>query len=76
MEWISVKDRLPSKEECNGMEYGSFLCFVIIPESGGTYTATQNVLDFSVMLKDWDCEGCIVTHWMELPDYPKEGGFI
>lgn len=76
MEWISVKTRLPNDEEFERSASGEFLCHVIRAEKGGTYSRAREVIGFSAFDKKWNCEECIVTHWMQLPDYPKEGGVI
>jgi hypothetical protein len=61
--WISVKDRLPD-------DFSAFLCRVIRPIRGGTYVRETRILwcDYD---KSWNCEGIIVTHWMELPEPPE-----
>ena len=67
-EWISVEDRLPEKHD-------RFIC---------TYKFNSNsemqfvgVLDYyaSDQYPHWQHEsaGVIVTHWMPLPEPPKEG---
>ena len=66
-EWISVKDKLPELHEevlvCNE-EYG-------LSELG---FATVAVLDGTDWIETWDrrTEIHYITHWMPLPEPPKE----
>lgn len=63
--WIPVTERLPD-------EFEQFLCIVIRPICGGKYVREYRVLwcDYD---HSWNCDELIVTHWMPLPDLPKEG---
>ena len=62
--WIPVTERLPD-------EFSEYLCRVIRPIPGGKYVRESRILwcDYD---KSWNCEGLIVTHWMPLPEPPKE----
>ena len=62
--WIPVTERLPD-------DFSENLCRVIRPIPGGKYVRETRVLwcDYD---KSWSCEGLIVTHWMPLPEAPKE----
>ncbi len=51
----------------------SYLCCVIIPNSGGGFKKTQRVLYW--VGKIWSCEDMIVTHWRETPALPEGGMF-
>ena len=85
MNWISVKDRLPegdgviycgSLEESaeviiyghgcgySGCGVGSYIRDRITPEDSGWN---------GVMQGDFDADRWIITHWMPLPEPPKEG---
>lgn len=57
--WISVKERLPEKDE-------EVLCFFVYPD---LTTMCQNVYYGGGR---WLGEGNFVTHWMPLPEPPKE----
>lgn len=61
MEWISVEDRLPEKS-------GEYLTYC------GEYDGTS-ILNFEVMKTKgkWKTKWKEVTHWMPLPEPPKEG---
>lgn len=67
-DWISVEDRLP--EVWRNDETAELVNYMIYsPDFGvdiGNYHATA---------KKWICMGlfCTVTHWMPLPEPPKEG---
>lgn len=66
MEWISVKDRLPSIDE-NVLVYDN--CFKDV--------SIGYISDFLNYRKTWitDCGESVsdtVTHWMPLPEPPKE----
>ena len=72
-QWISVEERMPSKaEEDNGI-------VGIVSGYNGRITFTDAFLflryDFEYNAwwsEDYDIEGCKVTHWMPLPEPPKE----
>jgi hypothetical protein len=64
--WISVKDRLP---KC----FGTFIVAVTEPDK----TAYTDSADYDPFLKTWKtsnyfAKGYEVTHWMPLPEPPKE----
>ena len=65
-EWISVKERLPQAT-------GKYLC-AVKDKRGNLWTIAS---DWSLEMKSWFGDyGEIknkVTHWMPLPDPPKEG---
>ena len=61
MQWISVDDEYPEK-------YKQVLAF---DSTNRKFVITKTVLD-SFNLHIWDCAGCIITHWMELPKPPTE----
>jgi len=63
-DWISVKDRLP--EICTGV-----LCYVIVPDKGRAATSIR-ILQYYKASRSWNCDGMIVTHWMPMPEPPKE----
>lgn len=71
-EWISVKDRLPNDEDLKKSEEYDFLCRVIIPQDGGDAIPETRICHFGLFERKWDTTGIIVTHWMPLPDPPKE----
>lgn len=66
MEWISVKERLPQAT-------GKYLC-AVKDKRGNLWTIAS---DWSLEMKSWFGDyGEIknkVTHWMPLPEGPKEG---
>ena len=59
-EWISVKERLPEEEER----------VLVYLDSNRSYTKTDT--DRLINSK-WVRWGRDVTHWMPLPEPPKEG---
>lgn len=73
MEWISVKDRLPKKN-------GRYLCYTEFPNISSVgvyyYGRLENEDDrkgFYFFDSEYgDVEASNVTHWMELPEPPKE----
>lgn len=73
MEWISVKDRLPSKENelivCL-VNRNAILCFV----HDATISLSTNCVSFYYPTREWikDKYYSEVTHWMPLPKPPKE----
>ena len=67
MEWISVKDRLPSRDT-------TVLCFCrIYGRYVGSYQGID-VTDFGQWCNQSDCGILPPTHWMPLPEPPKERG--
>ena len=70
MEWISVKDKLPEDEAPVLAYYGFFR------ENDDLGTRFIGTLTFFVFDKNphWQHEstGLFVTHWMPLPEPPKE----
>lgn len=66
MEWISVKERMPEKS-CG------YLCHVIIPNNGESFEDIK-IIRYNIYNKCWLCKSNdgIITHWMPLPDLPKE----
>ncbi len=69
MEWISVKDRLPPDYHevlyCATFQRGNKELMTGHREKGDW---THCCMFYSTMRLNGECE---VTHWMELPDYPK-----
>ena len=66
MEWISVEDRLPET-------FGRYLVHI---ESISGYEPRKNCVFIEYFLGEWIFTGWEynrVTHWMPLPELPKEG---
>lgn len=67
-QWISVEDSLP--EVWKNEEDGALVNYMIYsPEFG------VDIGNYHAKAERWLCVGlpCTVTHWMPLPDGPKEG---
>lgn len=66
MRWISVKDRLPEEYKGEDNELINYLCYM--PEYG------IDIANFMKPAGIWVCMGLPVkvTHWMPLPEAPKE----
>lgn len=64
--WISVEEKRPKPAQ--------YLCVVLRPILGGAYVRELHVLGSDYNNK-WNCEGLIVTHWMPLPEPPKEPAY-
>lgn len=64
MEWISVKEKPRVSAR--------YLCRVIFPAVGGGYRWRYMDLNWTGSMQRWDCDEMIVTHWMPLPEPPKE----
>jgi len=64
-EWISVKDRLPEKNEIVGYVFDGTIRFdVYYPGFCGSF---ESVNDFGFFVSEKN-----ITHWMPLPELPKE----
>ena len=70
-EWISVKDRLPELIPCTvGTAYSEA---VLVWTSGKkAMAAVWNGTDFLRATSFWEAWGEEITHWMPLPEPPKE----
>ena len=70
-EWISVKERLP-EPEFRGEQRGFYL---VALSNGVVKELAYEFHDYENMLFDvgWHETAYPVTHWMPLPDPPKEG---
>lgn len=67
MEWISVKDRLPEDER------DVLTCFYHKPHLNMRFISVSSYFVFD-SIPHWQYEsiGIVVTHWMDLPELPKE----
>lgn len=65
MEWISCKDKLPEFD-------GPYLCYMQEPQECGTRLHFQGVVMCS--MNEWTLvsDTLKVTHWMPLPEPPKQ----
>lgn len=71
-DWISVEERLP--ETGNSSVYGSDWCLGVVDYLGEIYVELVKYVDVpKPYWKDpFDDRSLIVTHWMPLPEPPKE----
>lgn len=67
MEWISVKDRLPE----DGRDV--LICYYFKPHLNMRFMAVSSYFVFDSIPR-WQHEsiGIVITHWMDLPELPKE----
>ena len=67
-EWIDVNERLPNKE-------GDYLC-VMADDCKSPFVIIKRFVNGMFFLSEWYKEnvGRKVTHWMPLPEPPKEEG--
>lgn len=68
-QWISVEDRLP--EVWINEEDDVLVNYMIYSQDFGV-----DIGSYHAKAKRWVCMGlpCSVTHWLPLPEAPKEGG--
>lgn len=68
MDWISVKDRMPEKDE-GVLVYGKAdkCCGSCVMLGEARYSHEREQFSYG----EWDCV-CEATHWMPLPEPPKE----
>ena len=71
-EWISVKDRLPDLISCN---VGTAYSEAVIAWTSGrkAMIAVWDGIDWIAPFDYWEAWGEEITHWMPLPEPPKEG---
>ena len=67
MEWISVKDELPPNKDW-------YLCAGVEAVDGRLHEARVRILrPYYTWISNWnDAGNFVVTHWMPLPEPPKE----
>lgn len=67
MEWISVKDRLPEDER------DVLTCYYCKPNLNMRFMSVLSYFVFD-SIPHWQHEsiGIVITHWMDLPELPKE----
>ena len=71
MDWISVKDKLPDRQP--NVSYSQVQCLVIYKKEIRILTFNHEHMvwdDFD--MDDYFCDINDVTHWMPLPEYPKD----
>ena len=70
-EWISVKDRLPDLIPCN---VGTAYSEAVIAWTSGrkAMIAVWDGIDWIAPFDYWEAWGEEITHWMPLPEPPKE----
>ena len=75
--WISVNDRLPEavEEDVNGkIAFSKSVLVYLVYDNGFTYITNDKCrVDSKSWLHEIPGEGCKVTHWMPLPEPPKDG---
>lgn len=49
-----------------------YLCAVLVPKYGGTFSRKCMIIKYDRHAKKWVCEDVIVTHWRCCPELPKE----
>lgn len=67
--WISVKERLPERPD-NWPHCAIRRCYFLVALESGCVES----LGFDFREMRWHSTGSPVTHWMPLPEPPKEGG--
>lgn len=74
--WISVKDRLPEavEEDVNSkIAFSDFVLVYLVCDDGFTYITNDKCrVNDKSWLHEIPGEGCKVTHWMPLPEPPKD----
>lgn len=77
VKWISVKERLPEAVEKNAdgkITFSDFVLVYLVCDDGFTYiTNDKCIVDSKLWLHEIPDKDCKVTHWMPLPEPPKDG---
>ncbi len=69
--WIPVTDRLPDLIPCNaGTAYSEAV--IVWTDNRKAMIAVWDGTDFICSASFWNAEGENITHWMPLPEPPKE----
>lgn len=70
--WIPVTERLPELIPCNaGTAYSEAV--IVWTDGRKAMIAVWDGVDFLCAADYWEAWGESITHWMPLPDPPKEG---
>ena len=70
--WISVEERLPELIPCNaGTAYSEAV--IVWTNGRKAMVAVWDGIDFLCAADYWEAWGEKITHWMPLPEPPKEG---
>lgn len=64
MEWISVNDRLPNA--------GQKVLITFRDPGGSIVDTARRCSDFGWDVTNWEVPDRLITHWMPLPEPPKE----
>lgn len=74
--WISVKDRLPEATQPSvkgEIVFSDYVLTCLRYENGSIWITVDTCrVDHGIWLHEVPGEGCKVTHWMPLPEPPKE----
>lgn len=71
-EWISVKDRLPEDLPENKGKRQIKVLVALKGKNGRTIRTQTRFLDLFIERWYWKYAASAVTHWMPLPELPKE----
>ena len=70
-QWISVEDRMPDTVPCDaGTEYSEAV--VVWTNGNKAMVAVWDGIDWICPCDFWEAWGEKITHWMQLPEPPKE----
>lgn len=70
-QWISVEDRMPDTVPCNaGTEYSEAV--IVWTNGNKAMIAVYDGIDWICPCDFWEAWGEEITHWMPLPEPPKE----
>lgn len=70
--WIPVSERLPELIPCNaGTAYSEAV--IVWTDNRKAMVAVWDGIDFLCAADYWEAWGEKITHWMPLPEPPKEG---
>lgn len=70
-QWISVEDRMPDTVPCDaGTEYSEAV--VVWTNGNKAMIAVWDGIDWICQCDFWEAWGEEITHWMPLPEPPKE----
>lgn len=69
--WMDAATR-PSEIIGDKRPHKYYLCAVLVPKYGGTFSRRCMIIEYDWYAEKWMCGDVIVTHWRHCPELPKK----